>query len=82
MIPSTGLVEELNEIFKKDKLQPIVKCKLFEDNHGVLKLADVPTYKPKSKHIALKYHHFRKIVKEGRVQILPIDTKKHKYNLK
>ena len=36
LIPFTGLVEELNEIFNKDKLKPIEKCKLFEDNNGAL----------------------------------------------
>ena len=75
LIPFTGLVEELNEIFNKDKIKPIVKCKLFEDNNGALELARAPKYRPRTKHIALKYHHFRNFVKEGRVEILPIDTK-------
>ena len=75
LIPFTGLVEELNEIFHKEKLKPTVKRKSFEDNNGALELARAPKYRPRTKHIALKYHHFRNVVKEGRVEILPIDTK-------
>ena len=75
LIPFTGLVEELNEIFNKDKIKPIVKCKLFEDNNGALELVRVPKYRPRTKHIALNYHHFRNFVKEGKVEILHIDTK-------
>ena len=74
LIPFTGLVE-LNEIFHKEKLKPTVKCKLFVDNNGALELAKAPKYRPRTKHIALKYHHFRNVVKEGKVEILPIDTK-------
>ena len=75
LIPFTGLVEELNEIFYKEKLKPTVKCKLFEDSNGAMELERAPKYRPKTKHIALKYHHFRNFVKEGKVEILLIDTK-------
>ena len=75
LIPFTGLVEELNDILNKDKLKPVVKYKLFEDNNGALELAKSPRYRPRTKHIALKYNYFRNFVKEDRVQILPIDTK-------
>ena len=47
----------------------------FEDSNGALELARAPKYRPRTKHIALKYHHFRNFVKEGKVEILPIDTK-------
>ena len=75
LIPFAGLVEELNDILNKDKLKPVVKYKLFEDNNGALELAKSPRYRPRTKHIALKYNYFRNFVKEDRVQILPIDTK-------
>ena len=75
LIPFTGLVEELNEIFHKEKFKPTVKCKLFEDNNGALESARATKYRPRTKHIAVKYHHFRNFVKEGKGEILPIDTK-------
>ena len=74
LIPFTDLFEELNEIFLKEKLNPTLKCKRFEDNNGALALARAPKYRPRTKHIALNYHHFRNLVKEGK-EILPIDTK-------
>ena len=75
LIPFSGLVQELNEIFLKDQLKPIVKCKLFEDNNGALELTRISKYRLRTKHIALQYHHFRNFVKEGKVEILPIDSK-------
>ena len=74
LILFTGLFEELNEIFLKEKLNPTLKCKRFEDNNGALALARAPTYRPRTKYIALKYHQFRNLVKEGK-EMLPIDTK-------
>jgi hypothetical protein len=43
--------------------------------HAEVELAKAPKYRPRTKHIALKYHHFRDHVKRGKVQIQPIDTK-------
>lgn len=48
---------------------------MFEDNNGALELARAPKMRPRTKHIALKYHHFRQAVKDEKVIILPIDTK-------
>ena len=75
LIHVTGLVEELNETFLKDKLKPTVKCKAFEINNGALELAKAPKYRQRTKHITLKYHHFGNFVNEAKVEILPIDTK-------
>ena len=69
LIPFTGLVEELNEIFNKDKIKPIVKCELFEDNNRALWLARALKYRPRTQHIALKHNHFRNFVKEGKVEM-------------
>ena len=52
-----------------------MKCKLFEDNNGALELARAPKYRPRTKHIALKYHHFRSFVKCGYVKVSRIETK-------
>ena len=52
-----------------------LSCRLFEDNNGALELARQPRYRPRTKHIAIKYHHFREHVKTGKVSIEPIDTK-------
>jgi len=54
---------------------PTVYCKLFEDNSAALEIAKVPKMRPRTKHINIKYHHFREHVKAGMIRILPIDTK-------
>ena len=37
---------------------PVVHCKAFEDNNGVLAIAKVPKMQPRTKHINNKYFHF------------------------
>jgi hypothetical protein len=56
------------------KINPVVYCKLFEDNAGAIHLAKAPKMRPQMRHINQKYHHFREWVKKGLVEILPIDT--------
>ena len=53
---------------------PTVKCTLFEDNNGALKLATAPKMRPRTKHIALKYHHFRSFVQNNTISIQYVDT--------
>ena len=48
---------------------PTVKCTLFEDNTGALELATMPKMRPRTKHIACKYHHFREHVRNGTIKI-------------
>lgn len=75
LIPFTTMAAELGTVYSNEKLTPKILCRLFEDNNGALLLAKEHRYRPRTKHIALKYHHFRSFVKEGKVDILPIDTK-------
>ena len=50
-------------------------CTLFEDNNGALELATMHRYRPQKKHISIKYHLFRRKVRNGMIKIKPIDTK-------
>lgn len=75
VIPFMNVARELNKLFKSQTPKPTILCKLFEDNNGALTLAKDPKYRPRTKHIALKYHHFRSYVKSGEIEVLPIDTK-------
>jgi hypothetical protein len=56
------------------KTNPVVSCKLFEDNAGAIHLAKASTMRPQTRHINQRYHHFREWVKKGFIEILPIDT--------
>ena len=75
LIPFLDYIQEMDDIFDQTTDLPNVHCSLFEDNNGALELAKTPRYRPRTKHIAVKYHHFRSHVKSGRIKILPIDTR-------
>ena len=75
VIPMTALIKELNVVSKIEGQVSTVLCTVFEDNNRALELANMPQMRPHTKHIALKYHHFRKAVKDGKVKVVVIDTK-------
>jgi hypothetical protein len=51
-----------------DPSQPRVFCKAFKDNSGALELAHLPKMRPQTKHINIKYHHFREHVRLGLIE--------------
>ena len=53
---------------------PKVTCRVFEDNAGALELANNPKLQPRTKHIAIPYHHFRHHVAAGTIKIKKIST--------
>jgi hypothetical protein len=53
---------------------PTVRCKLFGDNSGAVEMARVPKMRPRTKHINVKYHHFRRCVHDGLIKILQVGT--------
>ena len=73
-MPLMGLIEEVSEVFNIAMNKPIMHCKVFEDNNGALELAKAPKIRPRTKHIAIKYDHFRACVESGKIEIRPIDT--------
>jgi hypothetical protein len=55
---------------------------VFEDNNGALSLATAPKMTPRTKHIAVKYHHFRGHVGEDKgIRIVKVDTKEQKADI-
>ena len=72
------IMETLDEMQKKkfpiSSSKGKIKCRLFEDNSGALEMAKVHKYRPRTKHINAKYHHFRDFVTNGRITLHPIDT--------
>ena len=48
---------------------------MFEGNNGALELAREPKYRPRTKHITIKYHHFCEHVKIKTIRVLAINTK-------
>ena len=76
VIPMIELVKEIqNKCPTVQWAKPIVKCKVFEDNSGALELANTPKLRPRTKHINIKYHHFRSHIEKKTISISKIDTK-------
>lgn len=75
VIPLMQLLEELDAVFPLNHPTPQIHCKVWEDNNGALSLASNQKFSPRTKHIAIKYHHFRDHVSKGKISIHAIDTK-------
>ena len=74
VIPFLGLMEEIASIFGLLNRKPVFKCTVYEDNDSCITVAKSPKFTPRTKHIAIKYHHFRSFVSAGKIVINPIDT--------
>jgi hypothetical protein len=69
------LLEELaRKKFLGSNSEAIVKCTVFEDNKGCLEIATAPKMRPRTRHIAIKYHHFRSHVASGTIVIKWVET--------
>ena len=55
---------------------PIVTCKVFEENQSTIVVAGSEKPLARTKHIAIKNHHFQNLVNDTIVKIKYIDTKK------
>ena len=66
-IPLMRLLTEIQQKLDPAVLAvPAVRSTLFEDNSGALELAHSPKMRPRTKHINIKYHHFRDHVRRIR----------------
>jgi hypothetical protein len=75
LLPLMDLLEEAKKMGVPIKLgAPVIHCKTFEDNSGALQLARLPKMRPRTKHINVKYHHFREAVAQGKVTIEHVST--------
>ena len=74
VIPFTELMKEIAELFGILTSKPVFKCTVWEDNNSCITVATAPKFTPRTKHTAIKYHHFRSFVSNGSIVINPIDT--------
>jgi hypothetical protein len=69
LIPMRGLLQELSAATKLTVGSTIAHSTIFEDNKGCVESASAPRMRPRTRHIALKYHHFRSFVESGQLRI-------------
>jgi len=74
VIPLIGLLRELQSVLSIPINPPKVHCTIFEDNKGCIDLVNAPKMRPRTKHIALKYHHFRSFVRDNTISIQYVET--------
>jgi hypothetical protein len=75
VIPLMRLIRELHHAgFNMPHAPPEIHCKVFEDNSGALIMATTPKIRRRTKHINIKYHHFREAVNNNEITIHPIET--------
>ena len=74
-IPLMNLLKEMHQLgFQVTSEQAKVHCRVFEDNSGALEMATVHKYRPRTKHLNVKLHHFREYVESAEISIHKIHT--------
>jgi hypothetical protein len=61
-LPTSNLMKEINVIFPLYLPSPRFIIKIREDNQSCIAMASNPKFSPRTRHIAIKYHHFCKHV--------------------
>ena len=69
-----NLMVELNVVFPMQLSKPGF-CLVHEDNQSCIAMANSKKMTPRTKHIALKYQHFRHFVQREKIRIEYINTK-------
>ena len=74
-IPIMELLKEMKQRgYPIMTTQAQVHCHVFEDNSGALEMARVHKYRPRTKHLNVKLHHFRDYVERKEISIHYIPT--------
>ena len=76
VLPLMTMMEEINKVFPLLIQNPKFVCQVHEDNQSCIKMPTGTKISPRTKHIALNYHHFRSNVKYGLVEITYTPTDK------
>ena len=76
VIAIMNLLNELNSRgFKFTNKKPVITCKVFEDNASCIELAVNHKSRPRTKHLAIRLHHFRSYVTAKLITIQHVTTK-------
>jgi hypothetical protein len=74
-IPVMELMKEMQEMnVRIGDCKAKIHCKLYEDNSGALEILRHKKYRPRTKHLLVKLHHFRDYVTRGEITVHPIRT--------
>ena len=75
---ATPIMEMLKEMkqrgFPIETAKAEALCEAFEDNSGALEIARTHKFRPRTKHLNVKLHHFRSYVVNNAVKISKVST--------
>lgn len=75
-------LEEMKGLgFPISKTTSDIHCKVFEDNSGALEMARVHKFRPRTKHINVKPHHFRSFMGKGNNSVHAISKEEHQQSI-
>ena len=81
VIPLMTLLQEIYKVFPIHIETPSFVYKVHEDNQSSIVMATTQKLTSRTKHIALKFHHFKSFVKSGRVKVAYCRTTEQKADL-
>ena len=81
IIPLITFLKEINKVFPVQVKTPTFVYKVHKDNQSCITMATLQKFTPRTKHIALKYHHFCSHVKNGAIKISYCCTTEQKADL-
>ncbi len=81
VIPLMTLMKELYTIFLVNINKPNFFCKVHEDNQSTIRMAKSDKFTPRTKHSALKYHHFCRHFKNWHMEISYCPTEDQKADI-
>ena len=71
-MPFMQFMTELDVILPINLPKPKLYCKVFEDNEACISMATILRFTPRTKHLALKYHHFKSWISKGFLEIVHV----------
>ena len=75
-IPIMELLNEMKKYkFPITNKTPRIKCNVYEDNSGAIELAMTHKYRPRTKHLNNKLHHFRDYISRKEINVEAIDSR-------
>ena len=77
LISFVSIMKETAGLFEILTRDPVFCCTVWEDNEIYITVAKRPKFTPRTKHTAIKYHHFRRFASDGKIIMNSIDTTEH-----
>ena len=72
--PIVELLHKFKGTFPFNPQNPVIHYTIHEDNKGCIDIVELLRMGPHTKHIALKYHHFRSSIKDKTISVIYVKS--------